>query len=79
MTYQAYPPGFKLVRREQLLQEDAHQTYCPACHRISDRFPAGYVTLSGEFFATHEQEVLQQVRHHEVKEFSSKQGSECAP
>ena len=25
---------------------------CPACHRIKDQFPAGHVTLKGEFFAS---------------------------
>jgi NMD protein affecting ribosome stability and mRNA decay len=108
MTHQSHPPGFKHVRREQLLQEevhdsykakgklpeptvcpdcgavfhaghwqwlpkpkDAHQTHCPACHRIRDHFPAGYVMLAGEFFVKHEQEVLQQIRHHEAKEKAS--------
>ena len=31
----------------------AHQTLCPACRRTHDKFPAGYVTLKGEFVATH--------------------------
>ena len=51
--------------------KDAHQTYCPACHRIRDSYPAGYVTLSGSFFAAHEQEILQLIRHHEAKEKAS--------
>ena len=41
---------------------------CPACHRIRDHFPAGYVTLSGEFLAAHRDELLQLARHHEEKE-----------
>jgi len=48
--------------------EGAHSTLCPACHRIHDHFPAGYVSLSGDFVAAHEQEILQLVRHHEEKE-----------
>lgn len=105
MNKQLHPPGFKLVRRDQLLQEavhdsyktkgklpdhtlcpdcgavfhaghwqwlakpkEAHQAYCPACHRIRDHFPAGYVSLSGDFFAAHEQEILQMIRNHEVRE-----------
>ena len=48
--------------------KDAHQTNCPACHRVHDRFPAGYVTLSGEFLAAHETEILQLIRHHETRE-----------
>lgn len=36
---------------------------CPACHRIRDRFPAGYVMLGGEFLRAHRDEVLQLLRH----------------
>jgi NMD protein affecting ribosome stability and mRNA decay len=48
--------------------KDAHQTTCPACHRIHDHFPAGYVTLSGEFFDKHEQEIMQLIQHKETQE-----------
>jgi NMD protein affecting ribosome stability and mRNA decay len=48
--------------------KDAHQTSCPACHRVRDHFPAGYVSLAGEFFATHEQEILHLMQHLEAKE-----------
>lgn len=48
--------------------KDAHQTLCPACHRMHDHFPAGYVSLSGNFFPAHEQEILQLVRHREAQE-----------
>ena len=48
--------------------KDAHQEICPACHRVRDHFPAGYVTLSGEFFAKHEQEILQLMCHREAQE-----------
>ncbi len=43
---------------------------CPACQRIHDDFPAGYVTLTGEFLATHRDEVLHLVHNHEVREKS---------
>jgi hypothetical protein len=46
----------------------AHETLCPACHRIHDKYPAGYVTLKGEFFVTHRAEILQLVRHREARE-----------
>jgi NMD protein affecting ribosome stability and mRNA decay len=46
----------------------ATQQTCPACQRIHDDFPAGYVTLKGEFPATHRDEVLQLVHHHEARE-----------
>lgn len=48
--------------------EGAHETRCPACQRMRDHFPAGYVSLIGDFFAKHEPEVMQLVRHHEAKE-----------
>lgn len=31
---------------------------CPACRRIEDNFPAGYVTLKGKFFRDHRAEIL---------------------
>lgn len=46
----------------------AHETCCPACHRTRDHFPAGYVSLTGDFFSAHEQEILQLIRHHEATE-----------
>ena len=47
---------------------DAHEEKCPACHRIHDKFPAGYVTLKGEFFRGQREQILHLVKHHEVKE-----------
>jgi NMD protein affecting ribosome stability and mRNA decay len=41
---------------------------CPACHRIRDQFPAGYVTLSGEFLAGHRDELLHLAHRHEARE-----------
>jgi NMD protein affecting ribosome stability and mRNA decay len=97
--------GFRMLRREQLLQElvhdsykskrklpqstrcprcgatfhkgrwtwdmapaGAHQHICPACHRIHDSFPAGYVTLSGEFLRQHRDEILGLVKNCETME-----------
>jgi len=48
--------------------KDAHQVSCPACHRVRDKFPAGYVSLAGKFLAAHEAEILQLIRHHETRE-----------
>ena len=48
--------------------KDAHEEKCPACHRIHDKFPAGYVTLKGEFFRGQREQILHLVKHHEVKE-----------
>jgi NMD protein affecting ribosome stability and mRNA decay len=46
----------------------AHEERCPACHRIHDKFPAGFVTLSGVFLGAHRDEILQLMRNHEAKE-----------
>lgn len=102
-----HPPGFNLVRRDQLMQEAVHDTYqskgkpaeparcpdcgavfhgggwqwmdapagaqevvCPACMRIRDKFPAGFLALSGDFLAEHEGEIRQLISNHEDKEKS---------
>lgn len=41
---------------------------CPACHRIHDKFPMGFVTLKGEFLQAHREEILHLMRNHEAKE-----------
>jgi NMD protein affecting ribosome stability and mRNA decay len=46
----------------------AHEERCPACHRIHDHFPAGYVTLAGQFLAAHREELLHLARHREAQE-----------
>jgi NMD protein affecting ribosome stability and mRNA decay len=48
--------------------EGANEENCPACRRVHDRFPAGYVELHGEFLAGHRDEVLQLARNREAKE-----------
>jgi NMD protein affecting ribosome stability and mRNA decay len=48
--------------------EGSHEETCPACHRMHDHFPAGYVELKGEFLAAHRDEVLQLARHREARE-----------
>ena len=92
--------GFRMLRREQLLQELVHDSYkldrklveptrcpecgavfhkgrwtwgeapanafehrCPACSRVHDHFPAGYVTLGGDFLEGHRDEILKLVKH----------------
>jgi NMD protein affecting ribosome stability and mRNA decay len=45
-----------------------HEHVCPACQRIQDDYPAGYVTLGGEFFAEHRSEILNLVKNCEAKE-----------
>ena len=48
--------------------QKAQQTCCPACHRQRDQFPAGYVTITGDFIGAHEQEILQLITHHAERE-----------
>lgn len=47
---------------------DAHPALCPACRRIREHQPAGFVRLAGEFFDAHREEVLKRVRHCEAAE-----------
>lgn len=37
---------------------------CPACHRMHDNYPAGFVTLEGPFFDAHCEEIRHLVQHH---------------
>ena len=48
--------------------EDAAEMLCPACQRIHDKFPAGYVTIKGEFFKEHRDEIVRLIQSHEKKE-----------
>lgn len=43
--------------------EDARDHLCPACKRINDRVPAGYLTLSGDYFNSHREEILNLVNN----------------
>ena len=46
---------------------DAHETTCPACHRIRDAYPAGILSLEGPVFEAHKEEVFNLARHQEAK------------
>ena len=41
----------------------SHQEMCPACHRIQDKYPAGFVTVQGEFFKAHSGELRQLIEN----------------
>jgi len=43
---------------------NAHRETCPACHRMHDNFPAGFVTLEGAFFDSHSEEIRKLIQHH---------------
>lgn len=45
-------------------EKDAAEVVCPACLRVQDDFPAGFVHVGGKFFITNRQEILNLVEHH---------------
>ena len=47
---------------------DASQHKCPACLRIEDKVPCGYVSISGEFYQQHKDEILRLIRNKENRE-----------
>ena len=47
---------------------EAHQVTCPACHRIQDHYPAGFLTLQGTFFVAHRDEIMHLVHNTEERE-----------
>ncbi len=52
-------------------QEAPAQSYdlvCPACRRIKDRYPAGYLEIKGPFFVEHETEILNLITNVETQE-----------
>lgn len=48
----------------------AHEKACPACHRIQDDFPAGYVNVGGAFFRAHRDEIMRLVHNAAAREKS---------
>lgn len=48
--------------------EPVNEAICPACRRIAERYPAGYVEMGGPFYATHQEEILNLVRNIEQQE-----------
>jgi NMD protein affecting ribosome stability and mRNA decay len=46
----------------------AHKMLCPACHRIHDNFPAGFLTIEGKYASEHREELLRIARHHAERE-----------
>ena len=48
--------------------DGAHETRCPACARIHDRYPAGYINLRGGFLHGHRAEIVNLVRNIETRE-----------
>ena len=46
----------------------ASEVLCQACHRINDRYPAGEMTLGGQFLKDHKTEILHLARNEEKLE-----------
>jgi NMD protein affecting ribosome stability and mRNA decay len=46
----------------------AHLKLCPACQRIKDRCPAGFLTIVGDFYRMHKQEIINLIVNVEIKE-----------
>jgi NMD protein affecting ribosome stability and mRNA decay len=44
------------------LPENLANTVCPACQRVNGKYPAGEVTLTGEFIKRHAQEIMAMLR-----------------
>lgn len=47
---------------------DAVKVECPACRRIHQHQPAGYVTITGSFAQQHRDEILNLINNHETYE-----------
>lgn len=43
--------------------EETHSVLCPACKRIEDNYPAGFLTMGGPFFDEHRQEIMNMVKN----------------
>lgn len=48
--------------------EGAHETLCPACQRIRDRVPAAFLTVSGDFYAQHHDEITHLIHNYAERE-----------
>ncbi|MGZ5066946.1 MAG: BCAM0308 family protein [Usitatibacter sp.] len=47
---------------------DAYEHQCPACQRIHDQFPAGYVMIKGAFIKEHRDEIIALITSTESRE-----------
>ena len=48
--------------------ETVSDAICPACRRIADHCPAGYIEISGPFFPVHHEEILNLIHNVEKQE-----------
>lgn len=54
----------------QKAPEMANKTLCPACRRIADNCPVGYVDIKGTFFEEHHTEIINLILNVEAREKS---------
>ncbi len=47
---------------------EARKAVCPACQRIADKFPEGFLEIKGEFFKKHREELLNLIHNEEESE-----------
>lgn len=52
----------------RLTPQHAVSGECPACRRIRERLPAGFLRLTGAFVRAHREELLKRARHCEAQE-----------
>ncbi|MEO2068987.1 MAG: BCAM0308 family protein [Desulfurobacteriaceae bacterium] len=45
------------------IPKDLHETLCPACRRKRDRYPGGFLYLSGKFFEEHKEDILNTIKN----------------
>jgi NMD protein affecting ribosome stability and mRNA decay len=51
--------SFDAALYERLAGTDkVREVVCPTCRKINDHFPEGILTLSGEFFSQHQEEIV---------------------
>ncbi|MBS1188866.1 MAG: hypothetical protein H6R10_658 [Rhodocyclaceae bacterium] len=48
----------------------SQEILCPACRRIHDEFPVGFVHVSGDYFMRHRDELMHLIENESVKEKS---------
>ena len=48
--------------------DGAHEHLCSACQRIHDKVPAAFLSLKGEFFIAHRDEIMHLIHNYEERE-----------
>jgi hypothetical protein len=51
-----------------VIEGEAHEQLCSACHRSNDKYPAGEISISGKFAMAHKKDILRLARNIEATE-----------